>query len=210
MLLCDIGNTTATFYQNRKIWSYKIDEFRAWQPKETVYYINVNDSLSDKLRNPMFIDIQKQINFNTTYIGLGVDRAAACYSIDTGLVVDAGSAITMDVMSNGFHLGGFIMPGITTTLNSLKTISSRLNQTLNSQIDLECLPQKTNDAISYGVIKPIILLVEQLSNEKPIYFTGGDGEFLSRFFKNSIYDRALVFRGMEKAINENKEIFCLQ
>lgn len=210
MLLCDIGNTTATFYKDRKIWNLEIDKFRVWQPNEKVYFINVNDKIADKLNDHMFVDMSEFIKFNTTYIGLGIDRAAACYSINTGLVVDAGSAITMDVMSNGIHIGGLILPGISTTLKALKTISDRLDKPLNSAIELDCLPQKTTDAISYGIIKPIILLIEELSNDKPIYFTGGDGEFLSRFFKNAIYDRTLVFRGIQKAIDENKEIFCLQ
>ncbi len=39
--------------------------------------------------------------------------------------------------------------------------------------------------------------------EKNIYFTGGDGKFFSKFFKHSIYDKMLVFRGMQKAIEEN-------
>ncbi|AII15029.1 pantothenate kinase, type III [Campylobacter iguaniorum] len=208
MLLCDIGNTTATFYKDRKIWSLDIDKFRLFTPDEKVYYISVNDNLEDILSNDIFVNLEPYIKFSTTYLGLGIDRAAVCYSIKTGFIVDAGSAITMDLMSNNIHLGGFILPGITTTLNSLKKISNRLDKPLNSQIDLDCIPQKTADAISYGIIKPIILLVEELSNDKPIYFTGGDGEFLSRFFKNAIYDRALIFRGMLKAIDENKEIIC--
>lgn len=208
MLLCDIGNTTATFYKDRKIWSLDIDKFKLFTPDEKVYYISVNDNLENILNNDIFVNLEPYIKFSTTYLGLGIDRAAVCHSIKTGFIVDAGSAITMDLMSNNIHLGGLILPGITTTLNSLKKISNRLDKPLNSQIDLDCIPQKTADAISYGIIKPIVLLVEELSNDKPIYFTGGDGEFLSRFFKNAIYDRALIFRGMLRAIDENKEIIC--
>ena len=111
-------------------------------------------------------------------------------------------------MANGCHIGGFIMPGITTSLSTLKNISSRLNLPLNSQIDLECLPQHTQDAISYGIIKPIVSLINEFSRGKSIYLTGGDGEFLSKFFSQAIYDRMLIFRGMQRAINENKEILC--
>ena len=166
------------------------------------------EDLTQKLSNPLFIDIEPYIKLNSTYIGLGVDRAAACYAINNGLIVDAGSAITLDLMANGCHIGGFIMPGITTTLSSLKNISPRLDIPLNSQVDLECLPQRTQDAISYGVIKPIVNLINDFASGKSIYFTGGDGEFLSRFFSQSLYDRMLIFRGMQRAINENKEILC--
>ncbi|ARR03816.1 MULTISPECIES: type III pantothenate kinase [Campylobacter] len=208
MILCDIGNTNATFFDGRKIWNLSIDEFNTYEPKEKIYYINVNEKVAQKLSNPLFIDIEPYIKLNSTYIGLGVDRAAACYAINNGLIVDAGSAITLDLMANGCHIGGFIMPGITTTLSSLKNISPRLDIPLNSQVDLECLPQRTQDAISYGVIKPIVNLINDFASGKSIYFTGGDGEFLSRFFSQSLYDRMLIFRGMQRAINENKEILC--
>lgn len=208
MILCDIGNTNATFFDGRKIWNLSIDEFNTYEPKEKIYYINVNEKAAQKLSNPLFINIEPYIKLNSTYIGLGVDRAAACYAINNGLIVDAGSAITLDLMANGCHIGGFIMPGITTTLSSLKNISPRLDIPLNSQVDLECLPQRTQDAISYGVIKPIVNLINDFASGKSIYFTGGDGEFLSRFFSQSLYDRMLIFRGMQRAINENKEILC--
>lgn len=208
MILCDIGNTNATFFDGRKIWNLSIDEFNTYEPKEKIYYINVNEKAAQKLSNPLFIDIEPYIKLNSTYIGLGVDRAAACYAINNGLIVDAGSAITLDLMANGCHIGGFIMPGITTTLSSLKNISPRLDIPLNSQVDLECLPQRTQDAISYGIIKPIVNLINDFASGKSIYFTGGDGEFLSRFFSQSLYDRMLIFRGMQRAINENKEILC--
>ncbi|WP_086276356.1 type III pantothenate kinase [Campylobacter vicugnae] len=208
MILCDIGNTNATFFDGRKIWNLSIDEFNTYEPKEKIYYINVNEKAAQELSNPLFIDIEPYIKLNSTYIGLGVDRAAACYAINNGLIVDAGSAITLDLMANGCHIGGFIMPGITTTLSSLKNISPRLDIPLNSQVDLECLPQRTQDAISYGVIKPIVNLINDFASGKSIYFTGGDGEFLSRFFSQSLYDRMLIFRGMQRAINENKEILC--
>lgn len=208
MILCDIGNTNATFFDGRKIWNLSIDEFNTYEPKEKIYYINVNEKATQKLSNPLFINIEPYIKLNSTYIGLGVDRAAACYAINNGLIVDAGSAITLDLMANGCHIGGFIMPGITTTLSSLKNISPRLDIPLNSQVDLECLPQRTQDAISYGVIKPIVNLINDFASGKSIYFTGGDGEFLSRFFAQSLYDRMLIFRGMQRAINENKEILC--
>ncbi|MBQ8608707.1 MULTISPECIES: type III pantothenate kinase [unclassified Campylobacter] len=208
MILCDIGNTNATFFDGRKIWNLSIDEFNTYEPKEKIYYINVNEKATQKLSNPLFINIEPYIKLNSTYIGLGVDRAAACYAINNGLIVDAGSAITLDLMANGCHIGGFIMPGITTTLSSLKNISPRLDIPLNSQVDLECLPQRTQDAISYGVIKPIVNLINDFASGKSIYFTGGDGEFLSRFFSQSLYDRMLIFRGMQRAINENKEILC--
>ncbi|MBR6952593.1 MAG: hypothetical protein IKH66_02110, partial [Campylobacter sp.] len=65
-----------------------------------------------------------------------------------------------------------------------------------TQIDLEKLPNRTVDAVSYGLIKSVILLIKDFAKDRKIYFTGGDGHYLSQFFSNSIYDRNLIFRSM--------------
>ena len=36
MILCDIGNTNATFFDGRKIWNLSIDEFNTYEPKEKI------------------------------------------------------------------------------------------------------------------------------------------------------------------------------
>ena len=41
---------------------------------------------------------------------------------------------------------------------------------------------------------------EVFIKNKKIYFTGGDGKFLSRFFENAIYDDLLIFKGMQNII----------
>ena len=47
-------------------------------------------------------------------------------------------------------------------------------------------------------------MLKDTCKDKKVYFTGGDGQFFSKFFKKSIYDRALIFRGMKKAIEEKR------
>ncbi len=148
--------------------------------------------------------LEPYFDFDTSYVGLGIDRVAACYIIEDGLVVDAGSAITLDIMSANVHLGGFILPGISAQLNTLRQISSRLSVSLRSSIDLNMLPQDTNTAASYGIISSIVLLIEHNHKGKKIYFTGGDGPYLSRYFPESIYNKALIFDGLKKVIQENK------
>lgn len=206
MILCDIGNTNATFLESGKISRMSVEQFRDYEPREKVYFICVNDEIFPKLRaNTNFIDLEPHFEIDTIYQGLGVDRVAGCYIVSDGVVVDAGSAITVDIMSNSIHLGGYIMPGISAMLASYEKISPRLKVPINSQLDIDALPQKTSDAVSYGILKPLITLLERLAGSKKVYFTGGDGEFLSKFFKNAIYDKMLVFRAMQKLIKE-KEI----
>ena len=209
MTLCDVGNTNASFFENGKITKIKLENFKDFKSDEKIYFISVNDEITGKLQNlPKFVNLEPYFELDTIYEGLGIDRIASCYAIKNGLIIDAGSAITIDVMMNSMHLGGAIIPGISHVLKACEAISPRLKISLNSQVSLDALPQKTADAVSYGVIKPILLLIESMANGSKIYFTGGDGEFLSRFFADSIYDRMLVFRGMQKLIEQKKDILC--
>ena len=203
MILCDIGNSNADFYQDGKVWTIPHQQLKEFVTKEKVYYINVNEALKKTINTKSnFINLEPFFTFDTIYQGMGIDRIAACYTISDGMIVDAGSAITVDIMSGGMHLGGFILPGLSAYEKCYASISPRLMLPINPSISLDVLPQKTNDAISYGVVKSIILLLEITCKDKRIFFTGGDGKFFSKFFSNSIFDRTLVFRGMLKAVHE--------
>lgn len=204
MYLCDVGNTNATINHNGTIWSMAISQFQHFSTKEDLYYINVNPKMEKKLKGKKnFINLEPFFEFDTDYEGLGIDRVAACYDIENGIVIDAGSAITVDIMSASTHLGGFILPGIQTSLRCYESISPVLDIPLRTNINLDILPQNTSDAVSFGILKPIIMLINDHCKDKKIYFTGGDGAYLSRFFSNSIYNKSLVFNGMKKAMNEN-------
>ncbi|NOX15475.1 MAG: type III pantothenate kinase, partial [Epsilonproteobacteria bacterium] len=150
--------------------------------------------------------IEPYFQIDTIYQGLGIDRIAACTAINDGMVVDAGSAITVDIMSNSLHLGGFILPGLSAYEQTFSHISEKLSFKLNMGVDFEALPQKTSDALSFGVIKPILMILKDSCKDKKIYFTGGDGKFFSKYFTNSIYDRTLIFRGMKKIVEENLKL----
>lgn len=207
MVLCDIGNSDVKFLQDNKFSSLSFEEFAAFQSEERVFYISVNHSLKKLVSNKSnFIDIEPYFKFDTIYQGLGVDRIAACYTIADGVVVDAGSAITVDIMSSSMHLGGFILPGIASFRKAYAEISPILKCELNTQIYLDTLPQRTIDAVSYGTFKSIYLLIKDAAYNKNLYFTGGDGRFLERFFDRAIFDKLLVFRGMQKIIEQNSSI----
>jgi len=205
MILCDIGNHSVDFFHNGKIWSMDHLEFQNYKPKEKIYYICVNEKISSRLKNySNFINIESYFDFDTIYQGMGIDRIAACTAISDGMIVDAGSAITVDIMSNKLHLGGYILPGLGAYEQCFARISDRLNFRLKPNVVLDALPQRTVDALSYGVMKPILMILQDSCKDKMIYFTGGDGKFFSKYFKNSIYDRTLIFRGMKKAIEALK------
>ena len=197
MLLYDVGNTNIKCYNDGKITL--VEDF---DDSREFYYICVNHRVVD-FKNG--IDLAPYFKLKTTYSGMGIDRVAVCYGVDDGVVVDVGSAITVDVMDSGVHMGGFILPGLRAYKESFATISSSLVFDIDEDIDIEKLPQNTSKALNYALFKSIYVMIKDIAGEKKIYFCGGDGEIISRFFQDSTYKNDLVFLGMKKVI---KEIVC--
>ncbi|MCX2717555.1 type III pantothenate kinase [Helicobacter sp. MIT 21-1697] len=204
MLLCDIGNTFLHFYHKGRIWKEKPYALTKKKDNLPIYYISVNERFERCLlaSHPYCVNVNQHIGLQTQYTGLGVDRKAACSAIDNGVIIDAGSAITADVMQEGVHIGGYIMPGLEAYRRMYADISPVLNREIEPSVNLSILPQNTADAISFGVLKSIILMIKSTSRTKKLYFTGGDGKFFARFFENAIYDNTLVFKGMQKALEK--------
>ncbi len=203
MILCDIGNSYYHFYKNGRVWKQGLKDSFALDESETIYVVSVNDNALVRLSQKYHtVDLSNELRLSSDYTTLGADRAFACFAANDGVVVDAGSAITVDIMQEGFHLGGFILPGIQTFINSYPLISNKLNVGFNMGVCLESLPQNTKDAISYGALISVVGAIKEVSRSKFVYFTGGDGKFLSRFFEDrSAVDDTLIFKGMLKLIN---------
>ncbi len=205
MILCDIGNSFYHFYQDGKLWKQSVKTTPILNEDEEIFTVSVNEEAFFRLAKKYSVtDLSNALCLDSDYQGLGADRAFACFAANDGVVVDAGSAITIDVMQGGFHLGGFILPGISTIVESYAKISSRLDVGFNMGVDLGKLPQNTKDAISYGALISIVGAIKEASKNKFIYFTGGDGKFLSRFFEDrSAVDDTLIFKGMLKLIERD-------
>ncbi|WP_407379294.1 type III pantothenate kinase [Helicobacter sp.] len=211
MLLCDIGNTHFHFWENGKISHILPKSLHKKMFDQEIYYISVN-AAHEKLLNKLFkttYDLESIIHLPTRYRGLGVDRKAACLCVSDGVIVDVGSAITIDVMSGGEHQGGYILPGFNEMLASYARISPALQGHINFGLEPNVLPSNTKDAIAYGVLKSTILTIQNTIGTKKAYFTGGDGKYLAKFFAQAIYDETLVFRGMrisiERALQKRRQ-----
>ena len=207
MLLLDIGNSNIKIFKEGKIIS-KMAKAENFPKFERFYYICVNKNLKDIIPENG-IDISSWFEFKSSYQNLGIDRIAACYTIQEGVVVDAGSAITIDIMQNHTHQGGIILPGLNSYKKCYATISPVLDKELNKNISLEKLPQNTTDAMSFGVFASLKMIIENLAKNKSVYLSGGDGEILKSFIKNSIFKKDLVFNGMIKAIKEKDVNGCI-
>lgn len=204
MLLCDIGNSFFHFFYKGRVWREEPNALSRKNEDYRIYYISVNARNERKLleSHSNCQNIANLINLDTIYQGLGIDRKAACFGIENGIIIDAGSAITIDIIQERVHLGGYILPGIESYRKLFANIEV-LNVELNLGVSLESIPQNTRDAVSYGCLKSIVLSINSIARDNFIYFTGGDGKFLSRFFPNSLFDGTLVFQGMKKAIEES-------
>lgn len=116
---------------------------------------------------------------------LGVDRwlvvlAAHHMSKHGAVVVDCGSAITVDVVYGGCHLGGYIVPGLRLMIEALFAGTDRVKVTQDFDCDLRpgC---DTSAAVNRGVLQMVVGLVAQAvrewpgdSGRIPVLLTGGD------------------------------------
>ncbi|MDD3591828.1 MAG: type III pantothenate kinase [Sulfurovum sp.] len=206
-LLADIGNTHMHILDEGKILHLKHQEaIDRYQDRE-LCYISVNHSLDQKIIGiKKWENIASKLMLKGAYETMGIDRKALCLSRRDGLFVDAGSAITVDSVKEGIYRGGFILPGINAYLESYRRISPALDTPINGVIDLDKLPLTTKDGISYGIIASIKALIDQHRDDHPLYFTGGDGAFLNRFFEDAIYDESLLFQGMMQAFSASEKL----
>ena len=201
MILVDIGNKHAHIQTSDSTQVLPIDEAIELYNDKKVYYISVNNEYTDKLKSiRLWKNVDNLISIEGEYNGLGVDRKSLCLSRGDGIYVDAGSAITMDRVSNGKYEGGLILPGIHSYEKSYREISTRLAVDIKRDIDISVLPRSTSDGVSFGVVVPMIAILTSMANDLNLYFTGGDGEWLSKYFAGAVYDDGLVFEGMAKAI----------
>jgi len=197
-LLCDVGNTNFSFSDGKKI---SVEHFNISSLDERVYYISVNHYWEKRLEGEEnWVNLRSYIDFEKYYDSMGIDRIMCCEAVEDGVVVDAGSAITVDVIKRGHHEGGFIVPGFKAMRKCFKDISPRLDVSFNFDLDLARIPRNTEDALSYGAIAPLVSHIASLSKALPVILTGGDAQILLPLIPNAVIDTELVFKGMKKII----------
>ena len=150
---------------------------------------------------------------------LGVDRLAAAvgaqilYGCRNMLIVDFGTAITVDLVTDGVFRGGNISPGVGLRFRALHDYTSRLP--LCEPTDgREEFGTTTRTAVEQGVMTGIGYEIEgyiadfgsRYENLCTI-FTGGDANFFVKRIKNTIFaSRDLIFVGLDGILRYNAEI----
>ncbi len=201
MFLCDIGNTSYHFLKDINSYKKDVNSFEPSNIKDKIYYVCVNENISQKLEKlDNWIDVSEFIDKSKYYKTMGIDRICAVEATKNAVIVDAGSAITVDVVKNGEFLGGFIYPGVRVMKKTYTNISSVLDYSFNFDLDLDIMPKNSQDAISYGFLKT--LYSEVISHDLPIILTGGDAQEFKKIFKDAKLDENLIFDGMKYIIKK--------
>ena len=146
---------------------------------------------------------------------LGVDRLAAAVAAvelygEECLIVDFGSAITIDMVQGGTFLGGNISPGVEMRFRALHDYTERLPECEPTQEQL-IVGKSTREAIEQGVMQGITNEIEgyirsfMQSNAKlSLIFTGGDAKYFVKRIKNAIFAKCdLVFCGLNTILEYN-------
>ena len=150
---------------------------------------------------------------------LGQDRMAAAVGASTifpnenVLIIDAGSAVTYDFLSeDGVFVGGNIAPGIKMRFTILHRMTKKLP--LVEAEENEMLPlfgRNTRDAIAAGVIRGIIFEVKgymrDLQEQIPHYqtiITGGNAPFILHGLQADVrFEKHLVLMGLNRILLHN-------
>ena len=120
--------------------------------------------------HPVFAKVTKEFNgLKNAYNNIGqygVDRwlamiAARTYSSESVLIVDCGTAITLDAIEDsGNHLGGLIIPGIDLMQTLLTSNTEKIEIEREIQVDDKFFGQSTEEGLYLGAQKSIIGLIE--------------------------------------------------
>lgn len=145
---------------------------------------------------------------------LGVDRWLAMQAawnasaIGARIVVDSGTALTVDVIDhNGLHQGGFIVPGQTLMKKTLLTNTAQLGISYGPTASIEP-GNKTMDCINHGILAMSVAFINSQAeryDDVTVYLAGGDALQLEPHIKaSSIYMPDMVMDGLALAVREKE------
>jgi type III pantothenate kinase len=240
-LVIDIGNTRtkySIFNQGKEVLSKTVKEFapnlakdvKQDYPELTKVILSSVKDYPSVLRKALqsqfstFIELNAETplpieNCYASKATLGKDRIAAVvgafhlYPKTNVLVIDAGTAITFDLLtSNGKYLGGNIAPGLEMRFKALNQYTHALplvkkanyNQLYGTTTETAILAGVQNGLV-YETDKCIDAFKEFYGNLEVI-ITGGDAEFFDNKLKNSFFVHFnLTGLGLNRILQHNGE-----
>jgi type III pantothenate kinase len=186
--------------------------------------IKPNDELLGVLRSRLkrfiwldeCVPVPVQVQYRTPST-LGKDRLAAVVGASylkprhDLLVIDAGTAITYDIVNAaGSHVGGNISPGLTTRFRSLNQFTDKLPLVSEAE-DVALVGNDTETAIRSGVVNGIVCEMDGMINKMRmlypklfVFLTGGHSFYFERRLENTIFaDINLVLTGLNRILEYN-------
>lgn len=238
-LVIDIGNTRiklALFSERDLLFNVPLDELKvehiqllldehaqlnkAILSSVREYPSEVRDFLSQKFDQFIELDYQTPVPIINRYQSpetLGLDRLAAAigatemFPNQNLLVIDAGTAITFDLVSaQNEYLGGNISPGLETRFRALHQFTGKL-PLVKAHDEFQAIGYNTESAIRAGVQLGVIFETEQYINyfgahypDLKVIITGGDARFFDQKLKESIYVHFnLTLLGLNRILEYN-------
>lgn len=236
-LTIDIGNTNtkiALFENNKIILTRIYDEFTIRQLNDLnnkykfrnviLTSVIINDVLINDLQLSLynFVELNSKTplpvkNLYKSPETLGYDRLAAVVGANkihpdnTVLVIDAGTALTYDIITgNAEYIGGNISPGLTMRFHALNTFTDKLPLLSQSEKYYD-FSTTTENAIISGVQKGIIYEIKgyikeaaRKYNDLKVILTGGDAKFFDKILKKRIFvEPNLIFIGLNTILEHN-------
>ncbi|WP_321368855.1 type III pantothenate kinase [uncultured Draconibacterium sp.] len=240
-LVIDIGNTRTKYSvcnRNEVINTFTVDEFlpslidklqkeykglnKAILSSVKLYSANLKEALTEKFDT--FIELGPTTllpveNCYETKETLGKDRIAAVvgayhlYPNENVLVIDAGTAITYDLLTAaGKYLGGNISPGLEMRYKALNQFTGKLPK-VEKGVFNELIGKTTEQAIRAGVQHGFVYEVDgaiasfnEFYDNLKVIITGGDAEFFDKRLKNSFFVHFnLTSLGLNRILQHNGE-----
>lgn len=232
MIYIDIGNTTFKAVKRVNVdWVdlfsapiVKTEEIRNWisgiHSDDTIVVTSVRkdingllDGLAEKgkvrwIKNSHLANFE--MNYDTPKT-LGMDRFLGCLGASSKtqndvIVIDAGSACTIDMMTKAqVYLGGVIMPGLQLYHRAVKTHLPELPE-VDRFLPNQFPGHSTRESLQWGIngafagsVDYFLRKFKSEGSQPDIFVTGGDAEIVAGFLQEKPKIRKyLVFDGMEE------------
>jgi type III pantothenate kinase len=219
-LVVDIGNTSTkiAFYKGNAIIKKErlkspdtgtVGRFIGKTPVRRAIVSSVNHDpsaltnfLRDKGATVHLLSCKSRFPFTIAYETpetMGVDRLAAAAGAflhhpgEDLLVIDAGSALTLDVVTGGSFLGGSISPGLSMRFRALHEFTGRL-PLIDADRNFTFPGKTTKDAITGGVVMGLVFEIneyirtfEKRHVKLVTVITGGDSEIITSFTDRKMF-----------------------
>lgn len=146
---------------------------------------------------------------------LGIDRWLQVLALSgqqkNFCVVGCGTALTLDLLDDQHHLGGYILPSFYLQREALAQGTRRVQVPDGAFSDLSA-GRNTQDAVHHGILLGLVGAIEKLVRAEPnreLVLTGGDAELIQGFLDVSNVVRVeedLLLKGLQRYFSDS--IIC--